>query len=108
MEYISQIINQIINNFDFSYMFIVNVLTYIIIKIIDYLNDDAKVHKLIKRICLLVSIIFVAIIYKLINYDSNVILINSAILAPVFWSWILKPICIKLGIDYKKIDNTLC
>lgn len=108
MEYISQIINQIINNFDFSYMFIVNVLTYIIIKIIDYLNGDTKVHKLIKRICLIISIIFVAIIYKLINYDSNIVLINSAILAPVFWSWILKPICIKFGIDYKKIDNTLC
>ena len=108
MEYISQIINQIINNFDFSYMFIVNVLTYIIIKIIDYLNGDTKVHKLVKRICLIVSIIFVAIIYKLINYDSNIVLINSAILAPVFWSWILKPICIKFGIDYKKIDNTLC
>ena len=72
MEYISQIINQIINNFDFSYMFIVNVLTYIIIKIIDYLNGDVKVHKLVKRICLLVSIIFVAIIYKLINYNNNV------------------------------------
>ncbi len=108
MEYISQIINQIINNFDFSYMFIVNVLTYIIIKIIDYLNGDTKVHKLVKRICLLISIIFVAIIYKLINYNSNIVLINSAILAPVFWSWILKPICIKFGIDYKKIDNTLC
>jgi hypothetical protein len=108
MEYISQIINQIINNFDFSYMFIVNVLTYIIIKIIDYLNGNAKVHKLVKIICLIISIIFVAIIYKLINYDSNIVLINSAILAPVFWSWILKPICIKFGIDYKKIDNTLC
>lgn len=107
MEYISQIINQIINNFDFSYMFIVNVLTYIIIKIIDCLNGNTKVHKFVKRICLLVSIIFVAIIYKLINYDSNIVLINSAILAPVFWSWILKPICIKFGIDYKKIDNTL-
>ena len=99
MEYISQIINQIFYYFDFSYMFIVNVLTYIIIKIIDCLNGNAKVHKLIKRICLLVSIIFVAIIYKLINYDSNIVLINSAILAPVFWSWILKPICIKFGID---------
>lgn len=108
MEYISQIINQIINNFDFSYMFIVNVLTYIIIKIIDYLNGDVKVHKLVKRICLLISIIFVAIIYKFVSYNSNIVLINSAILAPVFWSWILKPICIKFGIDYKKIDNTLC
>lgn len=108
MEYISQIINQIINNFDFSYMFIVNILTYIIIKIIDYLNGAIKVHKLIKRMCLLISIIFVAIVYKLVSYDNDIILINSAILAPIFWSWILKPICIKLGIDYKKIDNTLC
>lgn len=108
MEYITQIINQIINNFDFSYMFIVNVLTYLIINIIDDLNGDSGISSFIKRICLLISIIIIGTIYHLTGYENNIVLINSSVLAPVFWSWILKPICIKLGIDYKKIDNTLC
>ena len=32
MNYLDVVIDKIINNFDFAYMFIVNVLTYIIIK----------------------------------------------------------------------------
>ena len=32
----------ILSNFDFGFMFIVNVLTYIIIKVIDYFNGDRK------------------------------------------------------------------
>lgn len=108
MEYIDTIINQIINNFDFAYMFTVNILTYIIIKFIDFLNGEKDVNKLTKRLCLIVSIIIIGIIYILCDYTNKIIILNSAILAPVFWSWILKPICVKLNIDYKKIDKTLC
>ena len=35
---------------------------------------------------------------------TNRILLNSAILAPVFWSWIIKPICKYFKIDYKDIN----
>lgn len=86
-------------------MFIVNVLTYIIIKIVDYVNGDAKVPTWIKRLILIISIIIVATIYVILNYDNKITLLNSAILAPVFWSWIMRPIFIKLGIGYKQIDD---
>lgn len=106
-QIIDYIINNILSNFDFRYMLSVNVLTYIIIKVIDELNKEKKVSTLIKRVVLVISIILISIIYKLIGYDNNIELVNSAILAPVFWSWIAKPICSKLGINYKQINDTL-
>ena len=108
MEQITDyIINNILSNFDFRYMLSVNVLTYIIIKVIDELNKEKKVSTLIKRVVLIISIILISIVYKLIGYDNNIELVNSAILAPVFWSWIAKPICSKLGINYKQINDVL-
>ena len=98
----SQIINQIINNFDFVYMLIINLLTYLIIKSIDSINGDKKVSTWTKRLVLLFSIILVYSYYKINNYPNNIILINSTIAAPVFWSWVLKPILNKFNIDYKK------
>lgn len=106
-QIIDYIINNILSNFDFRYMLSVNVLTYIIIKVIDELNKEKKVSTLIKRIVLVISIILISIVYKLIGYDNNIELVNSAILAPVFWSWIAKPICKKLNIDYKQINDVL-
>lgn len=98
----SQIINQIINNFDFVYMIVINVLTYLIIKTIDILNGEKVISTWTKRIVLIISIIFVFIGYKINNYPNNIVLINSTIAAPVFWSWCLKPILNKFNIDYKK------
>ena len=106
-QIINYIINNILSNFDFRYMLSVNVLTYIIIKVIDELNKEKKVSTLIKRVVLVISIILISIVYKLIGYDNNIELVNSAILAPVFWSWIAKPICSKLGINYKQINDVL-
>lgn len=42
-KFIDIIVDGILSNFDFGFMFIVNVLTYIIIKTIDYFNGDNKV-----------------------------------------------------------------
>lgn len=106
-QIIDYIINNILSNFDFRYMLSVNVLTYIVIKVIDELNKEKKVSTLIKRVVLVISIILISIVYKLIGYDNNIELVNSAILAPVFWSWIAKPICSKLGINYKQINDVL-
>ena len=101
----SQIINQIINNFDFVYMLVINLLTYLIIKSIDSINGDKKVSTWTKRLVLLFSIIVVYLYYKINNYPNNIILINSTIAAPVFWSWCLKPLCKKFNIDYKQLNN---
>lgn len=96
------IINQIISNFDFAYMFVVNILTYILIKVIDWANGNKIVPIWQKRLLLIISIIIVACVYTFVGYDNKIVLVNSSIVAPIAWSWILRPIFIKLGAGYKQ------
>lgn len=103
-EIIKEIVNLIINNFDFGYCAVINIATYIIIKIIDELNGNKAVPTIVKRLILFGCIIGIGTAYYFLDGNAKVIL-NSSILAPIFWSWVLKPICVKLNIDYKKIDN---
>lgn len=105
--YIDTIINSIINQFDFGFMFTINVATYILIQIWDNLNGDRILTTWQKRLILLLSIIIVALVYILAHYPNPIILFNSAVFAPVFWSWVLKPILDKFGIGYKKVDDCL-
>ena len=83
------VLEQIINNFDFSYMLIINVLTYILIELF---NKKFNLNLWCKRLILLICVIVVTISYKLIGYDNGIVLLNSAILSPISWSWIFKPI----------------
>lgn len=106
-KFIDVIVDGILSNFDFGFMFIVNVLTYIIIKVIDYFNGDNKVPTWQKRCVLVISIAVMTGIYIAAGYDNAIILVNSAVLAPVFWSWVVSPILKKLGVGYKDIDNTI-
>lgn len=106
-KFIDVIVDGILSNFDFGFMFIVNVLTYIIIKSIDYFNGDNKVPTWQKRCVLVISIAAMAGIYIAAGYDNAIMLVNSAVLAPVFWSWVVSPILKKLGVGYKDIDNTI-
>lgn len=105
MDVINNIINALISQFDFTYCVIVNIMTYLIINfMIKIIGGNVVVP--IKRIVLLFSIIVIAAIYYFLGTDIKV-LVNSAILAPVSWSWIFKPIANKLGWDYKQIDKLL-
>lgn len=101
MEYLEQIISTTINSFDFAFCIIVNILTYCIIKCIsDIFNKKLTIWQ--KRAILLLAILSTGGVYWVTGSDSKLI-INSSILAPVFWSWVMKPICAKLKIDYKPI-----
>lgn len=105
MDVINNIINALISQFDFTYCVIVNIMTYLIINfMIKVVGGNVVIP--IKRIVLLFSIIVIAAIYYFLGTDIKV-LVNSAILAPVSWSWIFKPIANKLGWDYKQIDKLL-
>lgn len=101
------IIQQLIDNFNFAYMIIINLITYFIIKFIDYINGDKEVKTITKRITLVLITILCFTVYKLFTEIDSIILINSSVLAPVFWSWILRPIMKKLGLGYKSFDNYL-
>lgn len=93
-------------HFDLSFMLCVNILTYILIKVIDDLNGDKVVGTWTKRLVMIISCFAIAAGYRAGGYEETVILINSSVLAPVAWSWIFKPILKKLGVDYKQIDKT--
>lgn len=97
-----QIINQLIYNFDFALILIINIITYFIIKIIDELDGDKIPTTWQKRFVFLIVAIIMGILYKYITDVPTNIIINSCIIAPVAWSWLAKPIADKFGIDYKK------
>lgn len=105
MEHINVVIDQIIANFDFAFMFIINVLSYLIVRMIYSIKKGKYVNTWSKRFILMACTVIVAIIYYLNGYDKIITIINSSILAPVFWDWILRPILIKLGIDYKRFER---
>ena len=99
------IISQLINNFDFTLIFLINVITYLIIKIIDD-NNGSKVPTVWqKRIVMIIVSIAWGILYYFVGDTKLIVIINSIIVAPVSWSWLAKPIAKRFGIDYKHLDR---
>lgn len=97
-----QIINQLVHNFDFALMVVINVLTYGIIKLWDELDGDKVPTVWQKRLVFAVAAIIIGVIYGLCTDVTVSVIINSCIIAPVAWSWLAKPIASKFGIDYKQ------
>lgn len=97
-----EIIHQLIHNFDFALMLVINIVTYGLIKLLDEINKEKIVTTWQKRIIFVLSAITMGIIYYFITDVKSSIIINSIIIAPVAWSWLAKPIVSKFGIDYKK------
>lgn len=98
-ELLNNSINNVINTFDFSYCIVTNVATYLMIRLVE--DIDVKFRATwYKRLIFLIMAIIIALVY----YKSGIpfkIILNSAIIAPVSWSWIFKPLCAKFKIDYK-------
>lgn len=101
MELIDAILDTTRESFDFGLVAAINILTYVIIKTVDDFNGDKKVDIRIKRLIMIAATILISCIYYYYDWVDVKLILNSAILAPVAWSWIGKPICNKLGIDYK-------
>ena len=95
---IEEAITNTLSSFDYAYCIVVNIITYLTIKFLG--ECDIFPTKWGKRLVLLVVILITALVYYLINTDIK-LLFNSAILAPVFWSWVFKPICKYYNIDYE-------
>ena len=103
MEVIYNTIQTTLNSFDFAFCIIVNVLTYLIINIINSRNGNIDMKKWSKRIVLLLCIVVVGSFYYFTGSDIKLVL-NSSIITPVFWSWVMKPICRHFKIDYKQLS----
>lgn len=95
MEILNETIQNTLNSFDWSFCISVNVLTYIIVK-----TFKGKLSTWLKRLVMLLVVVLIGAVEYFLGMDTKC-LINSAILAPVSWSWIFKPILKKFNIDYK-------
>lgn len=94
-----QLISQLISNYNFNFILSINIISYLIIQLLHKIMFTPKGIKIL--ITILVSIIM-GIIYHFISDMNTEVLINSAILAPLAWDWVFKPILNKIGIDYKE------
>lgn len=98
-EIITNIINNTISSFDIPFCITINIATYLIVNATNEIKQTTKLTTWNKRVIFLFVSIIIGTIYCLLGSDYRTIL-NSVILAPVSWSWIFKPICAKLKIDY--------
>lgn len=96
---ILELINKTLESFDFPFCIIVNIATYLAIKLYTDYKKKSQISTYNKRLIFLAISIITAIIYYATGSDSKT-LFNSFILAPVSWSWIFKPICNKFNIGY--------
>lgn len=96
-----EILDIIINNFDFGVIFSINVLVYLFIKITEAISPNISKIKWYKIVCTIIISIGFGMIYKQFADIEGSKLLNSCICAPVIWDWILKPILQKLKVDYK-------
>lgn len=99
--FIDLILQYISDSFDFGYIISINLLVYFIVKGIEYFRKS-NVNKLVKVVTTIVVTIIMGIVYKVTTDVINEKLINSSILAPVAWDWVIKPICKLIKIDYKE------
>jgi len=103
MEILNAIIQTTLESFDFAYCISVNILTYFVISVINDKRGHKDISTWAKRLILILIILSTGVLYWLAGSETKTLL-NSAILTPVFWSWVLKPICKKFKIDYKNIN----
>lgn len=99
--YTEQLFQYVATNFDFAFVISINVVAYLIITLIGYITKK-KVAKGIKIGITIVTSILLFLLYGGITDCNKEVLLNSSILAPVAWDWIIKPLCNLMKIDYKQ------
>lgn len=100
-EVITKIIDTILSNIDFTYLLIVNLMTYLGIKLVDELNADRVISKWTKRFIALLSGVILSVPLIYIGDENIKVYVFSFILSFFSWDWIFKPIANKLKIGYK-------
>lgn len=99
---VSEILRTTATSFDFAFVICVNVLAYLVIKLVDRLNGNKVVSTWNKRVITLVCALIMGVIYFSLKLGDVKVVLNSIILSFVFWSWIMKPILTFFNIDYRK------
>lgn len=95
-----ELLDIILNNFDFGLIISINVLVYAFVKITEGISPEVAKLKWYKIVCTTIICIGFGLCYRQLTDIEPTKLLNSSICAPLIWDWILKPIVHKLKIDY--------
>lgn len=98
--YFETILSYVNDSFNFAYVISINIVVYLFIILFEKLLKH-KIKKGYKILTTILITICFAFLYHFTTEISNEQLINSSILAPVSWDWIIKPLLTKFKIDYK-------
>ena len=106
MEIINTFIAELLSKFDFQYMLVVNIATYMIIKVIDIVNDEKAVPTWLKRAIAFIVGIAIGLVIVLVGNANFVTIFYSFFISLVSWDTIFKPILNRLSgnLNYYK-DN---
>lgn len=108
MDIQENIINQILNSLDFGFIFCVNLVTYLVIKFFEEVNNK-KITRILKRIITFISGIVIGFLVLKINEDTKpVIIFYSFFFSLLSFDYIFKPILNKFGgemFNYRKSEN---
>ena len=102
--YTEQLFQYVATNFDFAFVISINVVAYLIITLIEYITKKGIAKAIKIGVTIGVSIILF-FLYGGITDISKEVLLNSSILAPVAWDWVIKPLCKWIKIDYKQKET---
>ena len=101
---IDYIISQLLVEFNFALMLVINVITYFVIKFIDDVNGCKVPTTWQKRTVFIIVAIIMGFFYKYTTDISINVIIDFCNFDTAAWSWLAITIAKKLGIDYKT-DN---
>lgn len=99
--YTEQLLQYVATGFDFAFVISINVVAYLVIQLIGAITKK-EVTKAVKILTTIIVSIGLYFLYGGLTSIDKEILLNSSILAPVAWDWVIKPICKLIKIDYKK------
>lgn len=107
MEIINNFITELLSKFDFQFMLVVNIATWMIIKTIDVANGTKQVPTWLKRLIAFIVGVIVGTIVVLTNSNSFITIFYSFFISLVSWDIIFKPILNRFGgiLNYYKDNN---
>lgn len=107
MEIINTFITELLSKFDFQFMLVVNIITWMIIKTIDLANGTKAVPTWLKRLIAFLVGVIVGTIVVLANTNSFITIFYSFFVSLVSWDIIFKPILNRFGgmLNYYKDDS---
>lgn len=102
MDIQGNVLSQILNSLDFSFIFIVNLITYLAIKGIEEIITKKAISKLMKRIVTFLIGILVGLVVLQIGETKPVVIFYSFFFSLISFDYIFKPILKKFDIaNYK-------